>query len=256
VYAKRSAALATNVVAGFPKTPGGKSRVKFETILLSAFLLAVGHAATIVTTFGPGQSFTSPPGQTIGGGILRGDPPPNTGVTQAFGFVPGTSSQLGQIDLALQYLFLAGIANGPANLDVAIANDNLGQPGTPLETIHLMNVLGGIPFHPGIVTATSSTHPLLMAGTSYWLVVAPPDLLHTAFDWLISPINPLPTPFASRLGNSAWVTGVTPQPLAFDVVGVGASAVPEPWTWTLMGTGLAALGLFRKGKPEPKLRSR
>jgi hypothetical protein len=210
-----------------------------------AFMCAtISHAATIVSTFGPGQSFQPPPGLTIGGGILRHDRPPNAGVTQAFEFTPSTTSQLDQIDLALQDIFLAGLAAGPANLDITLANDNLGQPGTALEAIDLTNVLGSIPFQPGIVTATSPSHPLLLAGTPYWLVVAPPDLLNTAFDWLISPINPLPTLSASRLGNAPWVTGVTSQPLAFDVIGEAAT-VPEPFSCLLGAAGLALIGLLR-----------
>jgi hypothetical protein len=215
-------------------------KITFVVSSFALFAIVSVQAATIVSTFGPGQSFQSPPGLTIGGGILRGDQPPQQGVTAAFEFTASATLSLTQIDLAMQYFLLAGRATGAANLDVSIANNNLGQPGTPLETIHLMNALGSVPFTPGIVTALSSSHPLLQAGTPYWLVVAPPDLLNTAFDWLISPINPLPTLQASRLGNGPWVTGVTPQPLAFDVIGTTSAPVPEPSTGPMML--LAALG--------------
>ncbi len=222
--------------------------MRLRRIFVAVFGLAAAvHAATIVSTFGPGQTFQPPPGLTIGGGVLRGDPPPNQGVTQAFQFGTAVSSQLTQVDLALRYFSIPGAAGGPANLDVSIESDNLGKPGTAIETIHLTNVLGSVSFTPGIVTATSVSHPVLAAGTPYWLVVAPPDLLNTAFDWLISP-NPSPTQFATRLGNGAWITGVTPQPLAFDVIGGPASSTPEPFSGVLIATGVAAFCLLRRSQ--------
>lgn len=214
-----------------------------KLVAFALLCVSMTHAETIVSTFGPGQSFQPPPGIVIGGGVLRNDPPANAGVTQAFEFTPPTTSQLSQVDLALRYIFLAGRATGPASLDITIASDDLGQPGAAVETIALNNVLGGVPLQPGVVTATSLAQPSLVAGTPYWLVVAPPDLLNTAFDWLISPINPLPTDSASRLGSGAWVTGVATQPLAFDVI--GTAAVPEPCSLLLAGAGLALI-VFRQ----------
>jgi len=217
--------------------------VKF--IAFALMCVSITHADTIVSTFGAGQSFQPPPGVVIGGGVLRNDPLPDAGVTQAFEFTPSTTSQLSQIDLALRYIFLAGRATGPASLDITIANDDLGKPGGVIETIALNDVLGSVPLQPGLVTATSVAHPSLVAGTPYWLVVVPPDLLNTAFDWLISPINPLPTESASRLGSGAWVTGVATQPL--DVIGT-AAAVPEPCSLLLAGAGLALIAFRRSAR--------
>ena len=177
-------------------------------------------------TFGPSNAFQPPPGETIGGGSLRNDPPPNQGVTQAFEFTPTTPTSLSEVDLALRYIFLPGRAMGPADLDISIALDNAGMPGGALETIRLTNVLGGIAFAPGLVSASSELNPLLQAGTSYWLVVAPPDLVNTAFDWLISPQTSLSVPAAERLGMSNWTTFSSTQPLAFRVI--GTTETPEP----------------------------
>ena len=93
-------------------------------------------------------------------------------------------------------------------------------------TIHLTNVLGGVAFAQGVVSASSELNPLLQTGTSYWLVVAPPDLLNTAFEWLISPRTDLLVPAASRSGISHWMTSNSTQPLAFRVT--GTTEVPEP----------------------------
>ena len=196
-------------------------------VMMAALTLAVaGWSSVIVDTFGPGSTFRPPPGEIIGGGVLRGDPPPNQGVTQAFEFTPVAPTFLGSVQLALQYVFVPGPATGPANLDVSIALDNAGTPGGALETVHLTNVLGGVAFAPGVVSASSGLNPLLQAGTPYWLVVAPPDLLNTAFDWLISPRTDLLVPAAERLGMSNWTTFNSAQPLTFRVT--GTAEVPEP----------------------------
>ena len=199
---------------------------------IAAMTLAVAGWSSVIDTFGPGDSFQPPPGQIIGGGSLRGDPPPNQGVTQAFEFTPVASTFLSSVELALQYVFVPGRATGPANLDVSIALDNAGTPGGALETVHLTNVLGGVAFAPGVVSANSGLNPLLQAGTPYWLVVAPPDLLNTAFDWLISPRTDLSVPAAERLGTSGWTTFNTEQALAFRVN--GTTEVPEPRSMVLI----------------------
>ena len=123
-------------------------------VMVAAFTVA-GWSSVIVDTFGPGNAFQHPPGETIGGGMLRGDPPPNQGVTQAFEFTPAAPTFFSNVQLALQYLLIPGLATGPAALDVSIALDNAGAPGGALETIHLTNVLGGVASAPGIVSANS-----------------------------------------------------------------------------------------------------
>lgn len=202
-----------------------KALVRAVLMLAAAFAVA-GGSSVIVDTFGPGNTFQPPPGEIIGGGILRGDPPPNQGVTQAFEFMLATPMFLSSVDLALRYVFVPGRATGPADLDVSIAVDNGGTPGGPLETVHLTNVLGGVAFAPGVVSASSALNPLLQAGTCYWLVVAPPDLLNSAFDWLISPREDLSVLAAERLGMSSWTTFTSTQPLAFRVS--GTIEMPEP----------------------------
>src|SRR5580692_8698033 len=97
-------------------------------------------AQVIFDTIGPSNQVPSGPGLTVGGGILRGDPPAHAGITVAEGFPPLPAVRLGKIELAVEYFFISGKATGPANLDVSIAADGGNKPGVILETIHLTNI--------------------------------------------------------------------------------------------------------------------
>jgi hypothetical protein len=212
---------------------------------MAAVFTVAGGGSVIIDTFGPGNIFQPPPGELIGGGMLRGDLPPNQGVTPAFEFTPVTPTLFSSVQLALRYVFVAGRATGPPDLDVSIALDNAGEPGGALETIHLTNVLGGVALAPAVVSANSELNPLLQAGTSYWLIVAPPDLVNSAFDWLISPQMGLSVPAAERLGMSNWATFSSTQPLAFQVT--GNTEISEPRSAVLILCVLLSSFIGRRG---------
>jgi hypothetical protein len=195
----------------------------------------------IFDTLGPLNLVQPGPGLTVGGGILRGDPLGHQGASYAEAF-PGTPTAiLESVEIDVQYIFVPGLAAGPANLDVSIAADGGNRPGTILETIHLLNLFGGAPGGSGVVLANSVLHPVLNGIAPYWLIVAPPDLLNTAFDWKISAM-PLVIPLSSRLGSDPWATSPN-QALAFRING---AAVPESGTWYLAGAGLALLAMLRR----------
>jgi hypothetical protein len=198
--------------------------------------------ATILNTFGPGNTFVSP-GVTVGGGIFpRNDPPPNQGATQAWEFAPTFSATVDQIDLAVQYIPNPTGAGGPPDLNVSLFSNAAGQPGVSIETILLTDVNGGSTM-AGIASALSTTHPLLTAGTDYWIVVAPPDLLNTAFDWKLSPLsNDGVIGEASRLGNAPWQAFAESGGNAFDIT--GTVATPEPPTSALGVLGFLAFYLL------------
>jgi hypothetical protein len=67
-----------------------------RTALLAAVFTVAARSSVIIDTFGPGDVFYPPPGETIGGGILRGDPPPNQGVTHCTtACIPGNRNHRG-----------------------------------------------------------------------------------------------------------------------------------------------------------------
>lgn len=200
---------------------------------------------TIVDTFGVGNNFALP-GVTVGGGIFpRHDPPPNQGVTLGLEFQPTFSATLDQIDLEVQY-FLNPSGRGAPNLNVSIFSNLDSQPGLPIETIHLTDVNGGATT-PGLASAVSVSHPLLTAGTDYWLVIAPPDLLNTAFDVKLSLLSTGFIGGADRLGNAPWQSFAGDEGgVASVITGTPTSPTPEPTTFALELLGSLSLCLLAR----------
>jgi uncharacterized protein (TIGR03437 family) len=183
---------------------------------------------TLFTTFGPAETFNATlPGLSVGAGVLGGFPVADGGITLALGFTPSVSANLSRVDLGMKYVYSADRADGPANLDVTIATDEWGLPGGAIEIIHITGALGSVPLAVGIVSATSVLQTLLQAGTQYWLVVAPPDLRNTTFEWLPSPLQYLAVPSTSRMQNTPYYGFQYGPALAFAVYGI-ESAGPQP----------------------------
>jgi hypothetical protein len=202
---------------------------RLVSVVLSVCFIAASMmwADTIVDTFGPGNSIL--PGLlTVGGGIFpRHDPPPNQGATVANEFQPTFSATLDEIDLDAAFLWNPSGIEAPS-LDVSVFSDMGGQPGVPIETILLSDVNGG-GSTLDIVSAVSSLHPLLTAGTDYWLVIAPPDLLNTAFNIGISPLSSGFIATAGKLGNEPWqVFDQIEGGVATVITGTPVVPTPEP----------------------------
>jgi uncharacterized protein (TIGR03437 family) len=181
---------------------------------------AAGRAQTLFNTFGPGETFlAAEPGASVGAGVLGGFPVADGGISIGYAFTPTATANLSRVDLGMSYTYDPMKASGPADLDITVASDEGGQPGATIETIQLTGVLGSIPSAPGIVSAYSVTQPLLHEGVQYWLLVAPPDLRNTTFDWRISPQQGLKVPMTSKLAGPYWETANLNTALAYAVFG-------------------------------------
>jgi len=88
-----------------------------------------------------------------------------TGVPQSIAveFSSTSSFVFDQAKVALQLI------SGTDNVLVSIDSDSGGHPGAALESITLSALVLGT---PEVLTAASSSHPMLNAGMEYWLVVA------------------------------------------------------------------------------------
>ena len=181
------------------------------------------RADVIYNNFGPGDSYNHSIGWTVGLGFGRGE---------AFPIVPTSDFNLDTVTVAVGYV------SGPNAVDVSVTTDVGGVPGAALETFHLTN-LG--PFgNETPVTATSTSHPLLPAGQSYFVTVTALDSTWEAWSWsLIDLSHP-----GAELINGRW-TPDNGTSGAFRVTGTMASPVPEPASCVLLGMG--ALGLVGYG---------
>jgi hypothetical protein len=125
--------------------------------------------------------------------------------------------------------------------------DSSNSPGTPIES-------WTVPLSPSdtsltIVTVTSLTNMLLMAGQQYWLSEVPTDPVHTGIGWgLASPGYPgiqLPIAETSTGVNSGW--GPTGLNIANEF-SVSGTTVPEPATLGISALVLLSLIGCRRAK--------
>ncbi len=195
-------------------------------LLLAGFAFSnVLHAATIYSNFGPGQTYLTIASELVG--TLSGLA---SQVSVGAPFTPATTSVLTAIDFAAVYI------GGPNQLNVYLTSG--GLPGAPIESFTLTNLAN----LPTVLTVNSVTHPVLSAGTTYWVVLTANDPVNSDFGWNFNTTGA--TGAATRLGAGSWVLdqGTTS---AFDVQG---DAVPEPATFLLVSGSLLLFGMRCRGR--------
>jgi hypothetical protein len=199
---------------------------------LSIVLLLPVSAATIYSNFSAGDTFNPNSGFLIGefGGTV---------FAEAQEFSPsGNSYTLDEVQLVMNAPF-APVDN---ELTITVSSSDInGLPGTVLESFDVLNALG----MNVIITADSSIHPLLLDGVNYWLTAAftNPSSSSDEVFWNSS-VNSSAvfSDTAFQLNGGAWQAESTTNMGAFEIDGTIAQ-VPEAATVTLVGFGLAALGL-------------
>lgn len=194
---------------------------------LVLFLARDTRADTVVfSNFGPGMTFNELQGFAVtGSGDSLG------GAIAAVAFTPSATFTFSSAQLPMN------LVTGPNHFQVLLMTNSGGFPGNIIETITLTDAVPMFP--PEIVTANSALHPVLTAGTQYWLVVFAPEpstfgIWNLSFDDFSSPQA---RGFVSLTGP--WIPANTLIKPAFQING---EPVPEPSTMLLLGTGLAALG--------------
>jgi hypothetical protein len=207
-------------------------------VLLLFLAGASTEASTIFSTFAPG------PGDFYDTCCAFGNVSP---YEIAYPFtVPATSNfSFTSGKLALSQ----GIGSVNA-VDISLTTDASDQPGTVLESFHLVNALGIAGASNPPVLVSSTLNPILLAGGRYWLIESP-SAAGNGVNWHTAYIMPTPPQRASRSsGSSAWTVStvdVNSFPGAFSISAdpVTAAAVPEPETLILLFCGALGLGLVR-----------
>jgi hypothetical protein len=210
------------------------------TLALLGGGFGLARADHLYNTFGPGDSFNMDSGESVEGISFFNGHPLTVYVAIANKFSPSETATLDLVRFAMSD------AVYPGQVEAVLAADNGGQPGTTLEDLgavsvpassHTSNVLPS----GTIYSLSSGLHPLLTAGTEYWLILQPtnPNSGMLAF-WNMS--TPLATAAAASTGDPAhgsW-NAYSAQG-AFDIQGTATTATPEPTSVTLLVVGAVGL---------------
>ena len=189
------------------------------------------RAAVIYSDFGPGDTFT--PSQGFG---IRGSNVFGGSVSQGAMFTAGATGLLGEIDVAFFY----ASGSGQFNLSLYTANSS-GQLGTLIETI-----MGGVvptsDTSGAVIVESSLLHPLITAGTSYFLIASAANS-QTNVAWNYNSTGTTGTLYSS---DSRGVTYSSSTILP--TFRLQTSAVPEPSSLVLsvIAGGLGIAGRWRK----------
>jgi hypothetical protein len=221
------------------------TRITRTVILLLGVASAV-HAGviTLENTIPSGSLFLQPP-------VLTGAAPvfgSGGGVVVADAFTAPVTAALYQISVVVEYEDFPSLGViGTSPMLLTLFADSSNSPGTPIESWI-------VPLSPSdtsltIVTVTSLTNMLLMAGQQYWLSEVPTDPVHTGIGWgLASPGYPgiqLPIAETSTGVNSGW--GPTGLNIANEF-SVSGTTVPEPATLGISALVLLSLIGCRRAK--------
>ena len=212
-------------------------------LALACLLVRSAFGDVLFSTFGPNDSFDGSSGVSIAWNLVS-PPPGSLGIGNAARFQISTGTYtLSSVSLAMGYIL------GTNNLAIRLVADNGGQPTGPLlETIvsHPIGITG----QAQVVTYPSSLDPVLVGGSSYWLVLEPADLNlvdgsnNGAYNWflganLASGATAYHEFNFSSLDWYPWQLFPNDLLPAFRIEGF---AVPEPNAFSLVLLGAALFG--------------
>jgi hypothetical protein len=203
----------------------------FVCALMIGIACSAADAITIYSTFGEGDAFDT----TNAAGSCNWIPQASEGASVAAGFTPDQDYTLDSVTLALKK-----VNSGPF-MTISIRGDDSGKPATAVLVELIVTNPDNTVFSPQALTYSSTTHPTLSAGTTYWLAIEATGENNWEFNsWWMRNTTDV-TGCATRTysdGWGAWQVSANVTP-AFRIE--GSSAVPEPSTAAFFGMGLIGL---------------
>jgi hypothetical protein len=151
------------------------------------------------------------------------------GTTLAFAmeFTPTITGTLDSISVGI-----ISLTAGISTIDFLVTTNSGGVPGTTLDTLHVPLTTSN-----ALQTANSNNHPLLTAGTLYWLeITAPATIGNVRWD-LAAPVT------SGTTWNSISNASSSGSLDAFELTG---TTTPEPATFVFAACGLAGLAIAKK----------
>jgi hypothetical protein len=193
------------------------------------FLNASAQAAVVYDNFGSGMSFDVTNGQGLGS---------KSDGEYGLSFTPSESGYVSRLTVAVSSY------SGAGEVIFSLYDDNLGKPGTVLESFGLSNLPDyESSFSPQIMTASGTTY--LDSSQPYWLIGSQPNHPDTAV-WQSSTVLKDTLIALRNTQFTSWMTIPHEQQWTLRVE---TGEVPIPSAVWLFGSGLLGLiGVARRKK--------
>ena len=163
-------------------------RIRGLLVVLLVFGPAAGRSEAIFSNLGAGDTYDCCQGWTVYGSSAP------IATDRASPFVPDNDYTLDSIELALTWL---GSTN---SAEVWLLSDDAGLPGDILESFLLTDFPPFLSTDTALASATSTLHPLLVAGTQHWVATSASGSSDLSFNWNITG----DTGLASRDNSGPW----------------------------------------------------
>jgi hypothetical protein len=179
------------------------------------------------TNFGAAYSYNTGVGNTVGNAF------DGNNYAEGDTFTPSLSESFTSLRIALSCLF-----GCPDNFDVSLTGSAGGAPGAVLTNFIVNGAsLGVFGANNAPLILNPVLSPMLTAGTQYWITVR--SDLNDSIAWNLNSTGDVAANAISSDGGLTWFSPSGQTPGAFEVD--GGTAVPEPSTLFLMGSGLIGL---------------
>lgn len=202
--------------------------VKISLILPIAFIVSIGitHADPIIfSNLGAGDTYDARTAYSVSGSVSQAEDAFAIGQS----FVPIADFRFDALEVALTWVLNTNAAT------VSLTSDIDARPGSALESFQFTNLPHLSGANTELAVGDSLQHPLLHAGTRYWIVATADGDAFMA--WALNNTGQFGT--SIRINDSPWTDRPDLASAAFRVRGTQVqTVVPEPTSLLLLGPPL------------------